>query len=387
VRAGFIGAGNFVSGNHLPNMARSGLWEIYGICDIDEGALGRAASRYRPRVRSRDYGDLLADPEVEVVFVGTRHGLHEKLIREAAAAGKDVFVEKPMSKSWDESRRIVDAVQAAGTRLMVGYNRRFAPAMVRARHVFHARNRGKPAMITYRAVDDARLWPRWPFDIHDGGGKVLSEACHFFDLLCWFLDDEPVHVQCSGGREDNNFIQVGFSRGSIGCIVSGGWGCVSCPKERMEVFCDSSSLVMDQFLEVLTDGYPGCGDERFDFVEDPYPDVGERSSVAGFRAKMARWLERGPTPDEAARKAYYGSTPMVNKGHFDELEAYARAIRSGGASPCDEIDGARATAMALKAIESLENGQRLTLIRPEEYFLGRRRATCAAARAGARSTT
>lgn len=373
VRAAFIGAGNFISGNHLPNMARSRLWEIYAICDINENNLARAVDRFSPRLHTADYRQLLDDPKVEVVVVGTRHDLHEKLVTECAAAGKDVFVEKPMSKTWAESESIVRAVHRAGTRLMVGYNRRFAPAMVRAKTVFLDHNRGKKALATYRAVDDSTFWPRWPFDLKDGGGKVMSEACHFFDLMSWFFEDEPVSVQCTGGREDNNLIEVNFRGGSVACIVSGGCGNDATGKERMEVFCDSTTVVMDQFLEVLFDGFDSEEDSRFPLSEDPYPEMGDADTLAGFRRRMNRWLNRGPTEEEKKAKAYYATTPRVNKGHFEELEAYARAIRSGQRSPCDEIDGARATAMSLRAIESLEDGQKPKAIRPEDYFLPLRR--------------
>ena len=373
VRAGFVGVGNFISGNHLPNLAQSDLWQVYAICDINEDNLNRAKDQYGPPVVTRDYHDLLNDPEVEVVIVGTRHDMHEKLVLETARAGKDVFVEKPMSKTWDESRRMVEAVQQADTRLMVGYNRRFAPSLLRARDIFHARNCGKPAMITYRAVDDARLWPDWPFDPKIGGGKILSEACHFNDLLCWFVKDEPVRIQCIGRREDDNFILITFANGSVGCITSGGCGSASCPKERMEVFADSSSLVVDNFLEVLVDGYEDVEDERFQTKFDPHPEIGDDNTVAGYRAKVRRWRRAGIRDEEFERKAYYGSMPVVEKGHFAAMEAYARAIRAGEPSPTDEIDGARATAMCLKAVESLEAGGAPQAIRGEEYFLSRKR--------------
>ena len=368
VRAGFIGVGNFISGHHLPNAAKSPLWAVDAVCDINRENLSRAAEQYGPRRVTEDYRELLADPDVEVVFVGTRHDLHEKLITEAAAAGKDVFVEKPMSKTWEETRNIVRTVREWRIRLMVGYNRRFSPAMVRAREIFLARHRGKPAMVTYRIIDDARLWPSWPMDPKIGGGKVLSEGCHIYDLLCWFLEDEPVWVQAAGTREDNNFIQMAFAKGSIASIASGGCGSAAYPKERMEVFCDGSTLVMDMFLELQVAGYDGVEDERFALTLDPYPELGEPDTVEGFRRKASEWRRSGIRADDFERKSYTGTFPTVGKGHYHEIEAYARAIRAGQPSPCDEIAGARATAVALKAIESIEDGHRPKTIERGEYL-------------------
>jgi predicted dehydrogenase len=317
---------------------------------------------------TREYQELLANPEVEVVFVGTRHDLHEQLIQEAATAGKDVFVEKPMSKTWGETRRIVETVREAGVRLMVGYNRRFAPAMCRGRELFQTRHHGKPAMVTYRIVDDARLWPSWPMDPAIGGGKVLSEGCHIYDLLCWFLDDEPEWVQCAGRREDDNMIQMAFRNGSVATIVSGGCGSAAYPKERMEVFCDSSSMVIDMFLALETSGYGDVEDEQFDYAFDPAPELVGSTPLEGFRLKVESWRRHGITAEDLERKAYYGSFPEVNKGHVDELEAFARAIRAGVRSPCDEVAGARATAIALKAIASLEDGNRPQPLQRDEYL-------------------
>lgn len=366
VRAGFIGVGNFISANHLPNAHASAKWSVQGVCDIDQANRQRAADRYQPPLVTSQYQDLLQSPDIEVIFIGTRHDMHEPLIREAAAHGKDVFVEKPMSKSWEENRAILKAVQDAGTRLMVGYNRRFAPAIRAAKTIFQARNAGKPAIWTYRAVDDAKLWPSWPMDPKIGGGKVLSEGCHFYDLACWFLQDEPTQIQCSGGRSDDNLIQINFANGSQAMIVSGGGGSATYPKERMEVFCDSSTLVLDMFIELQTAGYEADTDRYFTMQHDPYPQVGDARSIQGFRQKTRHWEATGIQPDERNTKTY-GEYPKVDKGHTHELDAYADAIRANEPSPCGVIDGARATAIALRAIESLEDANRPQPITPADY--------------------
>jgi predicted dehydrogenase len=357
VRAGFIGAGNFVSANHLPNAAASPWWEVAAICDIDAANLQRAAACYQPRLVTSSYHELLADPQLEVIFVGTRHDLHEPLIRAAAEAGKDVFVEKPMSKTWEETRAILATIQRTGRRLMVGYNRRFSPAMVEARRRFLEQHRGKPALWVYRAVDDARLWPTWPMDPAIGGGKVMSEGCHFYDLACWFLDDEPVWVQCAGERGDDNVIQIAFANGSLATIISGGRGSVAYPKERLEVFCDSTTLVVDMFLELHLLGYGEETELCFPLARDPYPELPEPDRVTGFRQRVARWQREGITAADRERKSY-GGFPTVDKGHRQELDAYAKAIRAGGASPCDVVAGARATAVALLAIASMADSNR-----------------------------
>ncbi len=366
VKAGFIGAGNFISAHHLPNAAASPLWTVDAICDIDPDTLQRAVEAHQPRLQTNDYRELLADPELEVVFIGTRHDLHEPLIRAAAEAGKDIFVEKPMSKTWEETRAILDTLKGSASRLMVGYNRRFSPIMTHAKSCFQSRHKGKPATWIYRAVDNARLWPAWPMDPKIGGGKVMSEGCHFYDLACWFLEEEPVWVQCAGERGDDNVIQIAFANGSLATIISGGRGDAVYPKERLELFCDSTTMVMDMFLELHLSGYGDLRDCRYPLARDPYPDLPGPDTIAGFRLRTARWQEEGITEDDRRRKTY-GGYPTVDKGHRQELDAYAAAIRAGESSPCGVVDGARATAIALRAIESMADGNRPQPLSPADY--------------------
>lgn len=94
--------------------------------------------------------------------------------------------------------------------------------------------------------------------------------------------------------------------------------------------------------------------------------------VIAYRQKTRKWKERGIDPRDLARKAYYGSAPIVHKGHLEELEAFARAIMNGTRSPCDEFDGARATACVLAAVRSMESGFLPVNLKKEVYFLNRR---------------
>src|SRR5437763_49909 len=99
LNAGFIGVGNFISGNHLPNMAASKLWKIHHVCDINRANLKRAVDRFEPTKSGSDYQKLLDDPDVDVVVLGVRHQDHMRFVDEIAAAGKHIFLEKPMSMS------------------------------------------------------------------------------------------------------------------------------------------------------------------------------------------------------------------------------------------------------------------------------------------------
>lgn len=376
LNAGFIGVGNFVSGNHLPNLAASDLWNVHWICDVNSKALERAIGIHQPARWGTDYRKLLDDPDVDVVVLGVRHKDHLRFVKEVAAAGKHIFLEKPMSMSNQESAEIIQAVRDADVQLMVGFNRRFAPLYAAAKTIFHNYHHGKRAMITFRAVDDARMWPAWPFDLNDGGGKIVAECCHFFDFICWFLEAEPVRIFCEGYREDENIVTLRLSDGSIASIISSGAGSACYPKERLEVFCDSTTLVVDQCLELHVEGYPHEEDRTWPLKYDPFPDQDRGvPPVEAYRRKSRRWIATGISPEELERKAYYGSMPSVHKGHAEEFDAFAHALLNNLPSPCDEIDGARATACCMAAVRSMETGYRPVELTHADYFLDKKRNT------------
>src|SRR5439155_22005799 len=95
------------------------------------------------------YQKLRDEPDVDVVVLGVRHQDHMSFVEEIAAAGNHVFLEKPMSMSNEESARMIAAVQSAGVRLMVGYNRRFGPLYAAAKALFHKHHHGKRAMMSF----------------------------------------------------------------------------------------------------------------------------------------------------------------------------------------------------------------------------------------------
>src|SRR5207245_11718224 len=119
--------------------------------------------------------------------------LHAPLARAAVQRGKAVFVEKPLALTAAECRSLADAVVGSDGLLTVGFNRRFSPLARQAREALAGA--AGPGMAAYRI--NARPLPpdHWLLDPAEGGGRIIGEGCHFFDLLCWLLGEEPVQVQ------------------------------------------------------------------------------------------------------------------------------------------------------------------------------------------------
>src|SRR5204863_8360895 len=122
------------------------------------------------------------------------------------------------------------------------------------------------------------------------------------------------------------------------------------------------------------EGYAGETDRTYPLKDDPFPrEDGQLSPVIAYRRKMRRWLDNGIDEKEQERKAYYGSAPSVHKGHFEEIEALAQALLRDRPAPCDEIDGARATACCMAAVRSMQEGYKTIDIRPDDYQLHKKR--------------
>ena len=132
LRVGVIGCGGIAQMMHLPTLAeRPDLFEIVAIADISEAVLSAVGARYHVAQRSRDFKDVATNPNVDAVFV-LSSGRHDTALAAAYAAGKHVFVEKPLGFGRPETEALAAAAGAARGFTMVGYHKRFDPAYVAA---------------------------------------------------------------------------------------------------------------------------------------------------------------------------------------------------------------------------------------------------------------
>lgn len=132
LRVGVIGCGGIAQMMHLPTLAeRPDLFEITAVADISEAVLNAVADRYQVAARSRDFRDVAGSPNVDAVFV-LSSGRHDAALEAAYAAGKHVFVEKPLGFGRPETEKLAAAARAARGFTMVGYHKRFDPAYLAA---------------------------------------------------------------------------------------------------------------------------------------------------------------------------------------------------------------------------------------------------------------
>lgn len=279
---GFIGAGNYASRMLLPAFKVAGAqFKTIVTSGGLSGVIHGAAAGFEDA--STDVDAMLADPEINTVAVVTRHNSHAALTCRVLAAGKHVFVEKPLALDSGELERVRAAHTAGSAQLMVGYNRRFAPHVVEMKRLLAPVREPKSFVMTMNA--GAIPANHWTQDLAIGGGRVLGEACHLIDLMRHLADSPIVSMQArcmgntlSGGvADDKAAIILGFADGSFGTINYLANGSARFPKERIEVFCAGGILQLDNFRKLRGFGWRG-----FHAKGSMRQDKGQDACVAAF---------------------------------------------------------------------------------------------------------
>ena len=283
---GVLGAGNYARQVVFPIVRRISEVRRIGVASPRGLGAADAARRFGFRYASSEEETILADPEIQVVAILTRHHLHAGQTARALRAGKHVFCEKPLALDREGVEDVAQALAESGKLLTVGFNRRYAPAGLRLKAFLQS---GAGAWTASYRVNAGPL-PRghWLLDPAQGGGRLLGEACHFLDFLTFLFGSPPARIQTTGRSED--FVVVSeFRDGSIGTVTYVGGGDRSIAKERVEVFGSGRAAVLDDFRKLtLAEG----GRRRVwrDWVRQ---DKGHRGAWRAFTAAVARG---GPPP-------------------------------------------------------------------------------------------
>jgi predicted dehydrogenase/threonine dehydrogenase-like Zn-dependent dehydrogenase len=261
---GFIGSGNYATAVLIPafkhaNAVLKSVASNAGISSVHAG------KKFGFEKVTTDSAEIIRDADVNTVVISTRHNSHANYVCDALAAGKHVFVEKPLTLKRDEIDRVVDAYREAsktGTPLlMVGFNRRFSPLTQKVKQLLGSVGEPKSFIMTVNA--GAIPADHWTQDKDIGGGRIIGEACHFIDLLRYLAGVEVTSVQAimlGGGtaiKDDKVTFTLGFADGSFGTVHYFANGNKAFPKERLEVFCANRVLQLDNFRRLDGFGWPG----------------------------------------------------------------------------------------------------------------------------------
>lgn len=259
-RFALIGVGAFGTSMLVPQMQKHPhLFALRGVVSRDTTRGGNFARANRVEIVSTDLQDILKDSDIDLVVIATRHDEHAAQVRASLEAGKHVFVEKPLVLNWRELDDVLTAYRHLDhpPLLLVGFNRRFAPAMQRLKETLRARR--SPLMVNYRLNGGYIPLDHW---IHgsQGGGRNLGEACHVYDVFR-FLAGAPVAsidaIAIDPGtlpyaRNDNFSAVLRYEDGSVCNLLYAALGPKQgLPKERIEVFCDGEAYLIDDFRSLV----------------------------------------------------------------------------------------------------------------------------------------
>ncbi|MFB3883371.1 MAG: Gfo/Idh/MocA family oxidoreductase [Armatimonadota bacterium] len=366
---GIIGAGHIANSQHLPNLTRAPHVRLKTVCDLDRSRLEAAQAAYGIPHAVSDMEELLADEEIQAVVLATKDDTHVPLTLAALRAGKSVYVEKPLADTAEACEAVVEAQRASGKLVAVGFNRRFAPAYVRAKEL--GRKHGGIWNFHYRIADE--YW-RWGRNLKPGT-RVMHEVCHIFDILRWMTGQEVESVYCVASRADDEVIAMQMSGGCVASIVDSGYGSMDMPKEYLAIMLERGAVTVEDFVELRCFGRaeePPV--ERFAGHTHPKSEFGYRvlyeklGAEALYAMRRGGWEIReqveggslgGPHAKEDER--FLGSIAWNytgDKGWLQAVDHFAECLITGARPDnAGPVDGLEATRLALAAMRSRETGE------------------------------
>jgi len=281
---GWIGAGAFSTGTLLPTFRRAGFKRFVAVTSASGITARRAADRYH--FDKAVSGTFLAidDPDVGIVVIATPHDTHAELTGLALKDGRHVWCEKPVALSSDELAAVEAAWEASGRHLMIGFNRRWSPAVRLAQAALAGM--ASPKFLVYRVAAGPVPEGHWYTDRRQGG-RILGEVCHFVDTAQALIGtdiEETVSLLAGEGHGrgggdgrvvpgNDAVVSVRFSDGSLATICYGS-ALPKAGKEWIEVTSGAHRLVIDDFRSLKLDGKTLWRGRQ---------DKGHRAAAAAFR--------------------------------------------------------------------------------------------------------
>lgn len=253
LRIGFVGAGAYASSMLLPHLAERQDVVLSQVVTTSALSAANAKRKFGFTTAATDLDAMLENPDIDAVFVVTRHSSHAALTAKALRAGKTVFVEKPLALSEKEVLQVLEAVEESGNdRLQVGFNRRFAPMLVEAKAKLGRRI--GPASVRY-LVNAGKLDANsWYLQENSEGTRFEGEGGHFVDTVSWLLDSEPNTVYAVATPGGDLQISVRYADGSTAVISYASSGSSSFPKETLDLLADGKVLRLDDFASAAVHG-------------------------------------------------------------------------------------------------------------------------------------
>ncbi|OCT12343.1 oxidoreductase [Paenibacillus pectinilyticus] len=192
-RIGIIGCGGIANGKHLPSLSKLANVEIVAFCDIVLEKAEAAAVKYGSEgaLVCEDYKEVLQDATIDIVHVLTPNISHAEISIAALEAGKHVMCEKPMAKTAEDAKRMMETAKRTGKKLTIGYNNRFRADSQHLKRVCAEGELGHIYFAKAHAIR-RRAVPTWGVFLDEekqGGGPLIDIGTHALDLTLWMMDN------------------------------------------------------------------------------------------------------------------------------------------------------------------------------------------------------
>jgi len=325
VKIAVIGTGRMGS-VHVRNIARLiPEADLVAVCDIRLEVAQAVADEIGLRWVVKDYHELLTDNDIEAILIASSTDTHAFIMKDVAEAGKHIFCEKPLALELDKIDEALAAVEKAGVKLQVGFNRRFDKSFQRVHEIANSGEIGRPCIlrITNRDPD----FPAMEF-LRVSGGIFLDLAIHDFDMVRFQLG-EVVEVYAAGGvlinPELNDFgdidtdvVILKFANGAVGTIDNSRKA-VYGYDQRLEVFCSNGTAM-----------------------------AGNEAETTAIKGNRDGFLSAKPP---------YFFMQRYAPCYVEELRQFVECVREDKPTPTSGVDGRAAVVLGYAAWKSLRENR------------------------------
>ena len=292
ISVALVGPGNYAKEILIPLLRRNPKFNLRWVISSNPLHSRQMAERYHFENFGTDYREVLADPDLDLVVITTPNNLHYPMVLDAMKAGKPVFVEKPLCIAEEELKDLEVAQNKTGATVVVGFNRRYAPLTLRLKKEMSRRD--GPFLLNYRVNADYIPMTRWTQDPKVGGGRIIAECCHFFDLFNFLLGSKSAEMYATSTgvtksttvTRDNLVAVLKYPDGSVASLTYSALGNRSMDRERLEVFGQGTGFVLDDFRTLSIHEA-----SRSTTLKGNGQDKGHRSEIS----ELANLLKREPS--------------------------------------------------------------------------------------------
>ena len=234
LRLGVVGLGS-IGKVHARNIAyKIKNVELTALCDINTEVVRSLAKELNVDKVYYDYTGIVSDPSIDALVIAVPTYLKKDIVIRAANAGKHLFIEKPLALNLEDAKSMIDTINKARVKALVGYQRRYDRAFIKAREIIQAGKLGNVLLIRSWTRDPPWNPQGWAADPNLSGGRPLDSSSHDFDVIRYLTNAEVTRVYAEGsvlvydifkktGDFDHMVITLRLNNGAIGIVEYSGY--------------------------------------------------------------------------------------------------------------------------------------------------------------------